>query len=130
MIISFLKHREPHRLFGPVFALLSVRRFGMNKMQKVIIDKFLGVAGKRTFSDYAEMTGIERTRIFRIFNGQEMKISEYEKLNLYVAKYSHNESVDNDFFDRIHDVMSPDLQKRWQIEVKRKHDLKKLLKSA
>lgn len=102
----------------------------MNKMQKMIVSKFLSVVGKKTFTEYSEMTGIERTRIFRIFNGQEMKISEYEKLNLYLAKHSHHESFDHGFFDDIHEVLNPDLYKSWQLDIKRKLNLKKLLKSA
>lgn len=101
-----------------------------SKMQKMMIERFLGIAGKRTFSDYAELVGLERTRVFRLFNGVEMKISEYEKFSMFVAKYTKSEKSDHSLYERMNEVLNPELQKKWEIEVQRKEELRNLLKAA
>lgn len=102
----------------------------MNKMQSIIIKRFVEIVGTRTFSDYSEIIGVEKTRIFRIFNGAEMKISEYEKFSLYIAKYSHEEKVDHDFYEKMSEVIDLKNQNKWQIEIDRQYELNQLLKSA
>lgn len=41
---------------------------------------------KHTFKDISYLTGINKTRIFRIFNGQEMKLSEYNAIDELIKK--------------------------------------------
>lgn len=102
----------------------------MAHMQSTVIERFIKIIGKRTFSEYAEITGIERTRIFRLFNGAEMKISEYEKINNVVAQNKDSERVDEDFIVKVNTIMGSSLQRKWELEIQRKNSLKKLLKSA
>jgi len=49
-------------------------------LQKVIMNNFINVAGKKTMTEYSVLTGIERTRFFRLFHGVEMKVNELETL--------------------------------------------------
>lgn len=37
-----------------------------------------------TLREIAEQTGLEQTRVFRIFKGHEMKLSEYQILNSFI----------------------------------------------
>ena len=39
-----------------------------------------------TFNDIAKHTGIHKSRVFRIFNGHEMKVSEYEAFLHLIGK--------------------------------------------
>jgi len=41
---------------------------------------------------YAELTGIEKTRLFRLFNGAEMKLKEFEILQSFIIE-ENGESV-------------------------------------
>jgi signal recognition particle GTPase len=50
-------------------------------LQKSTIKKFKIRFPNNTYSEIAKITGIQQTRAFRIFNGSEMKLSEYESLN-------------------------------------------------
>ncbi len=102
----------------------------MTHMQNTVIERFISIIGKKTFSEYADITGIERTRIFRLFNGAEMKISEYEKINNVVAQSRNSERVDEDFIVKVNNVLNSNLQRKWELEIQRKNSLKELLKSA
>jgi hypothetical protein len=48
------------------------------ELQKTILTKYKKVHGPQTYKKIAEDTGINISRIFRIFNGALMKINEYE----------------------------------------------------
>ena len=48
--------------------------------QKIIND-FKHEFGSLSYREISAMTGIQMTRVFRIFNQQEMKVSEYERFN-------------------------------------------------
>jgi predicted DNA-binding protein YlxM (UPF0122 family) len=49
----------------------------MNLQQKILIE-FQRLFPRLTLQQISKITKIERTRVFRIINGVEMKISEYE----------------------------------------------------
>ncbi|MBI2522699.1 MAG: hypothetical protein HYV97_19920 [Bdellovibrio sp.] len=54
-----------------------------------IINDFKYEFGNLTYREIAALTGIQMTRVFRIFNYQEMKVSEYERFkNLLLQKKS------------------------------------------
>lgn len=46
-----------------------------------------------TLREIATQTGLELTRIFRIFKGHEMKLSEYQILNTFIEKKGRKTSV-------------------------------------
>ena len=48
------------------------------KLQAAVLKKYLDKMGKVTIREIADDTGIQMTRVFRIMNGAEMKLSEYE----------------------------------------------------
>ena len=49
-------------------------------LQKNTINKFRRIYPKLTYIQISAMAGIQQTRTFRIFNGSEMKITEFEAL--------------------------------------------------
>jgi len=55
-------------------------------LQKKTMNEFLICAGKMTLSEYSELLDIERTRFFRLIHGAEMKMNEFEKLQIYLDK--------------------------------------------
>ena len=50
----------------------------MNNLQQIIIEKYRKAYPKDTLKEISKKTKIQYTRVFRIFNGSEMKISEYQ----------------------------------------------------
>ena len=65
----------------------------MNLLQKNTIDTFIKTIGKKTLTEYSKIINIERTRLFRLFNGAEMKLSEFEKFQQCLL--SHNSELLN-----------------------------------
>ncbi|MBF0298865.1 MAG: hypothetical protein HQK51_09105 [Oligoflexia bacterium] len=55
-------------------------------MQKEIIKRYMELNGQPTLKFISKDTQIQITRVFRILNGHEMKISEYEKFDLSIRK--------------------------------------------
>lgn len=47
-------------------------------LQNLILKEFKENHPEATFRQISEMTGIQITRVFRIFNGSKMKINEWE----------------------------------------------------
>ena len=45
--------------------------------QKRILDLFMKQFNRPTLRDTSDLTGIQLTRVFRLFNGSEMKLEEY-----------------------------------------------------
>ena len=50
----------------------------MQNLQTSILSEYTNTFPKDTLKEISLKTGIQITRVFRIFNGSEMKISEYE----------------------------------------------------
>ncbi len=57
-------------------------------LQKIIIKRYKEAFPQNTLKNIAEETGIQQTRVFRIFNGYEMKISEFQKFEDAINKRS------------------------------------------
>ena len=79
----------------------------ITELQKKTMDNFLQVAGEMTLSEYGELLGIERTRLFRLLHGAEMKMWEFEKIQIYLDENGQN-SVN------------------WEDEIKKSHQKKAL----
>lgn len=47
-------------------------------LQRKILQDYREVFGQLTFREISSMTGIQQTRVFRLFNGSPMKLCEYE----------------------------------------------------
>ena len=58
----------------------------MHKIQHNLIRSYKSLFPKETIKQTALKNQIQQTRVFRIFNGSEMSISEYEKLNLSIQE--------------------------------------------
>lgn len=50
----------------------------MNNLQDKILNQYKHQHPNHTLKDISNLTGIQNTRVFRIFNGYEMKLSEFE----------------------------------------------------
>lgn len=55
-------------------------------MQKDLIQKIRKKYDNPTYKELSALTGIQLTRVFRVFNGYEMKLTEYMKLNALVEQ--------------------------------------------
>ena len=49
----------------------------MNTLQKNILDEYVKVFKNPTIREMSEDTGIQMTRVFRLFNGSKMRLNEY-----------------------------------------------------
>ena len=63
----------------------------MSFLQKVTLENFTSAVGKKTYNEYSKMTGIERTRLFRLFQGAEMRVNELEIFQSFIQEYSKRE---------------------------------------
>lgn len=66
-------------------------------LQHAVIQKYRKIYPNHTLRETSAQTGIQLTRVFRIFNGQEMKISEYEKFREVILKSSQGRDVEAKF---------------------------------
>lgn len=57
-------------------------------LQQAIIKQYHQIFKNQTYRQIAEHTGIQMTRIFRIFNGAPMKLCEYETLYLKIQEHA------------------------------------------
>ena len=55
-------------------------------LQLILINHYKSIFPNDTLKDISTKTGIQHTRVFRIFNGAEMKISEYQVLDKIIQK--------------------------------------------
>lgn len=62
----------------------------MDSLQKKTLEQFMKIMGKKTFQQYADITGIEKTRIFRLVNGAEMKLKEFEVFQAVINRNQKN----------------------------------------
>jgi hypothetical protein len=54
-------------------------------LQDKVLKEFQNAYGKRSYQEYADILGMDKTRIFRLFNGFEMKLQEYEKFEEHTS---------------------------------------------
>ncbi len=58
----------------------------MSSLQKIVWDKYHQLYPNQTLKEISETTGLNLTRIFRIRQGQEMKLCEYETIQNIIQK--------------------------------------------
>ncbi len=58
--------------------------------QKTILSAFKQQYQDLTFKQMGELTGIQSTRLFRLYNGHEMRLSEYEILEKLLRSSQHS----------------------------------------
>lgn len=95
-------------------------------LQKVILDQFVSKFKNPTYKEMVSLTGIEQTRLFRIKNGAEMKVSELE---VFLDALSGENSSLELFMDCYKFL---DVESVFEVErlIKRKITLAKLQRSA
>jgi hypothetical protein len=75
----------------------------MTKTQIKLIDTYRAIFPKESYQKISLKTQIQQTRLFRIFNGCEMKISEFETLNNIIRATTQSTHSD---FQKISDTCS------------------------
>lgn len=65
-------------------------------LQKSVLEQYMNLNDRPSFKKISIDTGIQVTRIFRIFNGSKMKLSEFEVFQQKVkCKLGNNNSLEN-----------------------------------
>ena len=69
------------------------------RRQEVILNEFRRIFSCPTFREISKKTGIQQTRVFRLFNGTTMNVSEYEIFNSLINKLmlTHSRTVDSKY---------------------------------
>lgn len=95
--------------------------------QATILNQYMLLYGKPTLKKISEDTGIQLTRVFRLFNGSKMKLSEYQVFSKKVReKMGLTESLEAIAFE-CSQKLSPDAIKELEIYLKRKIETWKLI---
>jgi hypothetical protein len=78
----------------------------MNKLQQRIILQYKELYPQDTLKEISLKTNIQITRVFRLFNGSEMKLKEYESFETAIDEKINN----NDFYHKAKEcslILSP-----------------------
>ena len=65
----------------------------MCKLQDAILAKYKKTYPEHTLNEISKVTNIQITRVFRIFNGYEMKVSEFEAFENALMKGKRKEFI-------------------------------------
>ncbi|MBY0414928.1 MAG: hypothetical protein K2Q18_12225 [Bdellovibrionales bacterium] len=96
-------------------------------LQMTILNQYMLLNSKPTLKKISEDTGIQLTRIFRLFNGSKMKLSEYQIFKQKVKeKMGLTESLEEIAFE-CSMRLSPEAIKDLELFLKRKIETWKLL---
>jgi hypothetical protein len=95
-----------------------------------ILNQYMLLNGKPTLKKIADDTGIQLTRVFRLFNGSTMKLSEYQIFNKKVKeKMGLTEGLEEIAFE-CSMRLSPEAIKDLEQYLKRKIETWKLLQTS
>ena len=95
--------------------------------QTTVLNQYMLLNGKPTLKKISEDTGIQLTRVFRLFNGSKMKLSEYQIFSKKVKeRMGLSESLEAVAFE-CSQRLSPEAIKDLEIFLKRKIETWKLL---
>lgn len=96
----------------------------MHTIQKETIARYRQKFPKHTFREISERTGIQLTRVFRVINGYEMKLSEYlafqKAINHLDKEYcsrSHDLEYINEHFFNLDEQTTRDLKRKIEYSV-------------
>lgn len=96
------------------------------ELQKVILGQYMLLNNNPTLKKISTDTGIQKTRIFRLFNGSTMKLSEYQIFQRKVKeKMGLTDSLEAIAFD-CSLKLSPEAIKEIEVYLKRKIELWKI----
>lgn len=95
-------------------------------LQKTILSQYMLLNGKPTLKKISEDTGIQLTRVFRLFNGSTMKLSEYQVFSKRVKeKMGLTDGLEAIAFE-CSLKLSPEAIKDLEVFLKRKIEIWKL----
>ncbi|OUR98896.1 hypothetical protein A9Q84_05645 [Halobacteriovorax marinus] len=77
------------------------------EVQNKIIDDYMGLLSRNTIRDMANDCGIQKTRLFRIMNGHEMKLSEYLTLKHRISTLLDSRSEIENLAKECDKILSP-----------------------
>ncbi len=89
-------------------------------IQKTILGQYMLLNQKPTFKEISKDTGIQVTRVFRLFNGSTMKLSEYQVFNRKVKEKMGLTSGLEDVAFECSMKLSPESIKELEVFLKRK----------
>lgn len=89
-------------------------------IQKTILSQYMLLNNKPTFKQIAADTGIQTTRVFRLFNGSTMKLSEYQIFNRKVKEKMGLTGGLEDIAFECSMKLSPESIKELEVFLKRK----------
>ena len=90
------------------------------ELQKMVLSQYMLLNKKPTFKKTAADTGIQITRVFRLFNGSTMKLSEYQTFQRKVKeKMGLTDSLEEIAFNCSLNL-SPEAIKEIEVLLKRK----------
>jgi hypothetical protein len=69
-------------------------------MQEIVIKRYQELFPREPLRETAAKTGIQITRVFRIFNGSEMKLKEYESFEKIIQD-TRPQTVNNEAFLKV-----------------------------
>jgi predicted transcriptional regulator len=98
----------------------------MTKTQQRLIVTYRGIFPKDTYRSISIKTNIQQTRLFRIFNGSEMKMSEFEIINSAIRDYSQATHTDfQKISSRCSEILSSEMLNDLTLEMSYLLDMKK-----
>ena len=68
------------------------------KRQQHILKKYRKIFPSQTLKEVSETTSINISRVFRLFNGYEMKVSEYERFEVAIGENINSADQQNFLF--------------------------------
>lgn len=101
----------------------------MNELQASTLSRYLEIHNHPTLKFISVDTSIQITRVFRILNGHEMKISEYEKFECSIARKLGGNNPQAMNIKRMADKCQQELSPRSIVEISDLMDRKLKIKS-
>lgn len=100
------------------------------ELQKIVLEQYMVLNNNPTLQKISKDTGIQLTRVFRIFNGSHMKLSEYQMFQRKVKeKMGLTDTLEAIAFD-CSLKLSPAAIKEIEIFLKRKIEIWKLKQNS
>jgi hypothetical protein len=100
------------------------------EVQKIILNQYMLLNQNPTLKNISKDTGIQITRVFRLFNGSTMKLSEYQIFQQRVReKMGLTDALESIALD-CSLKLSPDAIKEIETFLKRKIEIWKIKQSA
>ncbi|MCB9092578.1 MAG: hypothetical protein H6621_12965 [Halobacteriovoraceae bacterium] len=78
----------------------------MFTLQQKILSRYQATFPNHTLRQVSDRTGINVSRVFRIFNGYEMKLVEYEKFEIAIIKKLTTQNKRSDFIQTTLECLS------------------------